>query len=107
MRLSLTTFHKLRIITATIVLFLALIYLSGQEAFSLAGFALLAVVATYICYHLRNGSMAAECDLCRSQATMKAEYGAGFSDARLVINCPQCGRVINGAKQGVEPQREK
>jgi|GEM_PF-2331368 len=107
MRLSLTAFHRLRVITATIVLVLALMYLSGQEAFSLAGFALIAAGASYICYHLRNGSMAAVCDLCRSQATMKAEYGAGFSHARLVINCAQCGRVVNGAEQGVEPQLEK
>ncbi len=107
MRLSLTAFHKLRIITAAIVLFLALIYLSGLEAYSLAGFAVLAVLAAYICYHLRNNTMAAECDLCRSQATMKAEYGAGFSNARLVITCPQCGRVVNGAEQGVKPEKER
>ncbi len=49
MRLSLTAFHKLRIITAAIVLFLALIYLSGLEAYSLAGFAVLTVLADHGC----------------------------------------------------------
>lgn len=107
MYLNFHTFHKLRIVTAVIVLFLAIIYLNGGEKIGLTGFAVLAAVVAIICNKIRKGVMPAICDLCSTKATMKAEYEAGFSNARLIINCPCCGRVVNQAKQGVNPQKEK
>lgn len=107
MYLNFHTFHKLRIITAVIVLILALIYLNGGEKIALIGFALMSTVVAIICNKIRKGIMPAVCDLCGTKATLQAEYGAGFSNARLVLNCPCCGRVVNQAKQGVNPQRER
>lgn len=107
MYLNFRSFHKLRIVTAVIVFLLAIIYLNGGEKFSLIGFATLSTVVALLCNKIRKGIMPAVCDLCGTRATMKAEYGAGFSNAKLVIDCHRCGRVINQAKQGVNPQKEK
>lgn len=99
--------HQLRIGTAIVVLILALLYLMGQEKTALAGFALITMAAVAVGDRLRKGTLPATCDLCGASATMAAEYGAGFSNARLVLTCPRCGRVINSGGYQVEPRREK
>jgi ribosomal protein S27E len=104
---SFSLFYKLRIAAAIIVLALALLYLNGLEKISLAGFAVLACITTYICNKLRLGTMDADCDLCGARGVMKAEYGAGFSNARLVINCQKCGRVINSSKSGIRLRKDR
>ncbi len=106
MYLNFFRFHWLRFLTAIIVLALALLYLMEVEGIALFGFLFLALIVTIICDKIRKGTMPAICDLCRSKGTIKAEYGAGFSNARLILNCPQCGRVINKADQGINPQKE-
>ncbi len=106
MHLNFSLFYRLRLLCAIVVLGLALLYLAGGEKFSLIGFALLFVIVTFLCNQIRKGTMPAVCDLCKSKGTMQAEYGAGFSNAKLVINCPQCGRVVNKGEDGVNPQRE-
>jgi hypothetical protein len=103
MRLSLVRFHWLRFLGAIFALVLAIIYLMESEEIALLGFALIALVAAVICIKIRKGTLPAICDLCRSKGTMRAEYGPGFSNARLILNCPQCGRVINKAQAGMQP----
>ncbi len=107
MLLSFHRFYKLRIITAVIVFILAILYLTGYEEVGLAGFAVITALAAYVCNKLRLGTMAAYCDLCGRDGLMKAEYGAGFSNARLVLNCCNCGRVVNSTKLGVCLKKEK
>lgn len=102
MNLNFKMFYRLRFFCALIVFGLALLYLAGGEKPALVGFAIITAITVFICDKLRKGTMPADCDLCQASATMKAEYGAGFSNARLVLHCPQCGRVINVAKEGVE-----
>lgn len=106
MYLNFHIFHWLRFLCALVVLALAILYLAGGEKIALIGFAIIACAATVICTRLRKGTMPAVCDLCQARGVMKAEYGAGFSNARLVIDCPRCSRVVNKAKQGVNPQKE-
>ena len=104
---SFRLFYKLRIAAAIIVLALALLYLNGFEKFSLAGFAVLTCITAYVCNKLRLGTMDAHCDLCGARGVMKAEYGAGFSNARLVIDCQKCGRVINSSKTGISLKKDR
>ena len=108
MHLSFIRFYWLRLIGAVAALILALLYLAGFEMYSLAGFA---VVATFAIYHgirINNGTQPAICDLCGNQGTFSAEYGAGFSNARLILTCSNCGRVVNGSENNsVKPQKEK
>ncbi len=106
MYLSFSIFYRLRFICALAVFALALLYLAGGEKIALIGFAVITFVGAVICSRVRKGTMPAVCDLCKSSATMKAEYGAGFSNARLIINCPHCGRVVNKAEEGVNPAKE-
>jgi hypothetical protein len=86
---------------------LALLYLSGFEKFSLAGFAVLTCITVYVCNKLRLGTMDACCDLCGSKGKMKAEYEAGFSNARLIIDCDKCGRVINSSNSGISLKKDR
>lgn len=102
MHLSFVLFHWLRFLGAVFALCFAILYIMGGEEISLAGFAVIALVASVIGIRIRKGSMPATCDLCKTRGTMKAEYGAGFSNARLVITCPHCGRVVNKAKTGIK-----
>ncbi|WP_028584332.1 hypothetical protein [Desulfogranum mediterraneum] len=102
--LNFRTFHRLRIYTAVVVLFFALLYLLGLEKPALGGFAAVAVIGAVFCNRIRLGTMPACCDLCAARGTLKAEYGAGFSNARLVLDCPQCGRVVNRAGRGAPPE---
>jgi hypothetical protein len=106
MQISLIRFYWLRLIGAVFALFLALLYLGGFEMASLGGFTIIACVAIYMGIRINNGTMPATCDLCGSPGTMKAEYGAGFTNARLILECGRCGRVVNGAPGSVKPQRE-
>lgn len=106
MNLNFFRFYWLRLIGAILTIGLAVTYLSGREEISLTGFALLAVVISFYGIKIRKGTMPALCDLCGSQSTMKAEYGAGFSNARLVVTCPRCGRVINRGTGTIKPERE-
>ncbi len=107
MRLNFFRFHWLRFFGAILALLFAILYLAGGEEFALGGFALIAIIAGYIGIRVRKGTMPALCDLCKETGTLKAEYGAGFSNARLILNCPKCGRVINAAEKGIKPKREK
>jgi hypothetical protein len=84
-----------------------MLYLGEQEEIALIGFAVVATITAYLCFRIRKGDMPATCDLCGENGTLKAEYGAGFSNARLILNCPHCGRVINKASRGTDPQQEK
>ena len=107
MFLNFFRFHWLRFIGAILALLLSVIYLFGFEEISLAGFAVGIVIACYIGIKIRKGTMPARCDLCGSQGTLKAEYGAGFANARLVLSCAHCGRVINGGAKGtIKPRKE-
>lgn len=106
MRLSLLRFYWLKLIGAAIALLLAIVYLAGYEPYSLMGFGVMAFIVTILAIRIRKGTMPATCDLCGAASTMKAEYGAGFSNAKLVITCPRCGRVINGKKGSVHPVQE-
>lgn len=107
MRLNFSRCHRLRFFGAVLALLLALLYLGDQEEIALIGFAVVATISSYLCIRIRKGNMPATCDLCGENGTLKAEYGAGFSNARLILNCPHCGRVINKASQGIDPQQEK
>lgn len=107
MYLNFKIFYRTRLILACIVLGLSLLYLNGGEKTALGGFAVLTLVTVFLCDKLRKGTMPAICDLCGKAGTMKAEYGAGFSNARLVLSCPRCGRVVNKGNDVVELEVEK
>lgn len=106
MHLSLIRFYWLRLFGAVLALVLALLYLSGYEAVSLLGFTIIAFVATVITIRISKNTMPASCDLCGAPSTMTAEYGAGFVNARLILNCTRCGRVVNTTPGSVNPQKE-
>jgi hypothetical protein len=106
MRISLLRFHWLRFIGAITALLLALIYLAEYEYLSLTGFGVMALIMTYGGIRIRRGTLPAVCDLCGAASTMSAEYGAGFSNARLILSCPSCGRVVNRAENGIKPEKE-
>ena len=107
MQLSLIRFYWLCLAGAILALTFSLVYLAGAEIPALGGFALIAAVAIYITIRINRGDMPSICDLCGADAVMTAEYGTGFSNARLIVTCPGCGRVINTGKGTVTPQREK
>ena len=86
---------------------LALLYLFDLPEISLGGFAVMGAIIAYMTARILNNTLPASCDLCGAQSTMTVEYGAGFSGARLILNCRQCGRVINGAPGSMRPEKEK
>lgn len=96
-----------RIIGAVAALFFAVLYLAGQISFSLVGFAIVAFFGGVIGYRLNCGTLPAICDLCGARGLFSAEYGYGFQNARLILNCPSCGRVINRPGSGVCVDNEK
>ncbi len=106
MYINFIRFYWLRLFGAVFALTLALLYLTGFEGISLIGFGCIAFIAIYITIRINNGTLPAQCDLCGSNGTMNAEYGAGFSNARLILTCQNCGRVVNGTKGSVKPQKE-
>lgn len=106
MHVSLIRLYWLRLIGAVLALLLAILYLAEFEYASLAGFAIIALVGIYLGIRINNGTMPARCDLCGSEGTIGAEYGAGYANARLILNCCRCGRVINGKPGSVKPAKE-
>lgn len=106
MRLSLLRFYWLRVFGAVLALVLALLYLTDFEGLSIIGFSFMALAAAVITIRISRNTMPASCDLCGAPATMTAEYGAGYSNARLILNCTRCGRVVNGRPGSVKPQKE-
>lgn len=105
--MSIFLFHWIRFVGAILALLLAVLYLIGFERVSLVGFTLIGIYAAVTCILVQQGTLPARCDLCRSKSTLKAEYQHGFTNVRLILNCPQCGRVVNRAKHGVIPGKEK
>jgi hypothetical protein len=106
MHLSFIRFYWLRLFGALTALTLALLYLAGFELTGLAGFSCIGAIAVYIGIRINNETMPARCDLCGATGTMKAEYGTGFVNARLILICPYCGRVVNSSPGSVKPQKE-
>lgn len=104
--MSIVRFHWIRFFGAMLALVLALLYLFGFEQLSLFGFLIIGTYATITCVRIQRGTQNARCDLCGNDAKMRVEYQHGFTNVRLIVDCPQCGRVINKARQGVEPGRE-
>lgn len=105
--MSILRFHWIRFIAAITALILALLYLFGFEQSALLGFFILGTYAAITCVRIQRGSQGARCDLCSSKAKMKVEYGHGFTNVKLIVDCPQCGRVVNIAKHGIQPGLEK
>lgn len=95
-----------KVVGACIVLALALVYLIGFTKSGLVGFVLVGVVGGSIGYRIKKGSLPAVCDLCGSKGFFSAEYGAGFSNARLILTCEKCGRVVNKVPYGIRPEKE-
>jgi hypothetical protein len=106
MRLSFLRFYWLRLFGAVLALVMATLYLNDFEGISITGFSLMALVAVVISIRISRNTMPASCDLCGAPATMTAEYGAGYSNARLILNCTRCGRVVNTRPGSVKPEKE-
>lgn len=104
--MNILRFHWIRFFGAIVMLLLALCYLFGFEEFAIPGFVVIAAYTTILCTRLQKGTQPARCDLCSSRAVMKVEYEHGFSNVRLIVQCPHCGRVVNTAKNGIRPGRE-
>ena len=105
--MSLIRFHWLKFLGAVTALCLAIMYLAGLEKASLAGFFLIGVYASILCIRIQKGTQKARCDLCGQPSTMRVEYNHGFTNVRLIIDCPACGRVVNTATAGVLPGHDK
>ena len=106
MRLSLLRLYWIRIFGALFALIFAVFYLMGLEGLSVAGFGMMALAITILTIRIRNNTLPASCDLCGAPSTITAEYDAGFANARLILNCRRCGRVINGRPGSMKPQKE-
>lgn len=96
-----------RIGGAGAALFLAVAYLAGHIVFALTGFGLVGLIGGTIGYRINRGSLPAICDLCGGKGIFRAEYGHGYRNARLILDCPRCGRVVNRAGHGVGVEREE
>lgn len=107
--MSILRFHWIRFIGAVAALILAIVYLLGFEVQAMTGFIVIAVYAVILSVRLQQGTQPAICDLCRSRARMKVEYEHGFSNVRLMVKCPHCGRIVNtaGSAGGIRPGREE
>jgi len=104
--MSILRFHWIRFFGAAAALVLALMYLFGYEQPALAGFLVIGVYATITCVRIQRGTQPAKCDLCGRSSKMKVEYDHGFSNVKLIVECPDCGRIVNKAKQAIKPGRE-
>ncbi len=100
-------FHWLRFIAAAVVLVLALLYLAGLETIAMVGFLVIGIYAGLLTIRLGRGRQKASCDLCGGPGILRVEHGPGFSGARLVLDCPHCGRVVNTAREGMQPGVER
>ena len=105
--MSLLRFRWLRFIAAAVALVLALLYLAGFETIAMAGFLVIGIYAALLTIRLIRGRQKARCDLCGGPGTLRVEHGPIYSGARLVLDCPRCGRVVNTARQGMQPGIEK
>lgn len=105
--MSLLRFHWLRFIAAAVALVLALLYLAGFETIAMVGFLVIGIYAALLTMRLARGRQKARCDLCGGPGILRVEHGPAFSGARLVLDCPRCGRVINTASEGMQPGIEK
>ncbi len=99
--------YRARIGGAAAALMLAGTYLAGYLVFAVAGFALLGLAGGVTGFLINRGTLPAICDLCGRRGIFSAEYGHGFRNARLILDCPRCGRVINRAEHGVDVEREE
>jgi len=106
MRLSLLKLYWLRTLGAFFALVCAIVYLAGLERTAALGFTVLALAVTVIAVRINRNSLPATCDLCDAPATIGAEYDAGFANARLILHCQRCGRVINSRPGSMKPQKE-
>ncbi len=104
--MSILLFHWIRFFGAIAALLLAILYLAEFEQFALAGFLLIGIYVTYVFIRMRKGGYPARCDLCGSRSRLTVEH-EGFSNVRLILECPRCGRVVNTAGNGIIPGREK
>ncbi|MEE4166712.1 MAG: hypothetical protein V2I35_11990 [Desulfocapsaceae bacterium] len=82
-------------------------YLAGYITFSLIGFAFVGIVGGTIGVLLNRGTLPALCDLCGKKGVFGAEYGHGFRNARLILDCPRCGRVVNRSRHGLVVEQEQ
>ncbi len=105
--MSFHSLYRARIGGAAAALLLAGTYLAGYLAFALAGFALLGLAGGVIGFLINRGTLPARCDLCGRKGIFSAEYGHGFRNARLILDCPRCGRIVNRADYGVDAEREE
>lgn len=106
MHFSLLRLYWLRILGAVLALVFAMLYLLDREGLAIGGFAVLALAVTAITVMIRKNRLPASCDLCGSSATISAEYDAGFANARLILNCRRCGRIVNGRPGSMQPRKE-
>lgn len=105
--MSIVLFHWLRFCGAVAALILAILYLAGYEQLSLIGFFLIGIYAAITCIRIQKGTQPAKCDLCGAGGILKVEYEHGYTNVRLILDCPHCGQVVNTAKTGVKPGLEK
>lgn len=106
--MNIVRLHSIRFIGAILALLLGIIYLAGFIKTSLFGFFLIGSYAAVTSILIQNGKQPAKCDLCGSKSLMKVEYEHGFTNVRLILDCPRCGRVVNTAASGLPvPGREK
>lgn len=101
------TLYLSRITGAVFVLVLSIGYLAGYVGPALSGFVLVGLVGGSIGYLINNGTLPAVCDICGGRGVFSAEYGHGFRNVRLILDCPHCGRVINRSGQGVVVEKEQ
>jgi len=102
--MSFKSLYWLRIAGAGAALLLAVAYLAGYVAFALLGFGFVGLAGGIIGYRINRGTLPATCDLCGRNGLFSAEYGHGFRNARLILNCTTCGRVVG---QGGNVTKEK
>ena len=96
-----------RIAGAAAALLLAVTYMAGFIELALFGFGIVGLVGGVIGYRLNRGSLLAICDLCGKKGIFRAEHGHGFRNARIVLDCPGCGPVVNRAGYGMRVEREQ
>ncbi len=105
--MSIMHFHWLRFLGAVAALIFAVMYLFGYEKAALIGFIIIGIYAAVTCIRIQKGMQPGKCDLCGRKGLLRVEYEHGFTNVRLVLDCPSCGRVVNKAKNGIKPGLEK
>ncbi len=105
--MSIMLFHWIRFFGAAFALLFAILYLCEYEKIALYGFLLIGAYGAITCILIQKGVQPGKCDLCGSKGLLRVEYGHGFTNVRLILDCPSCGRVVNKAKTGIKPGLEK